>query len=177
MTAVPTPEFSRPVPIDQIGMEECVFDLRAEPHERAALARRFELVEIGVLTAVVRLAWVRGRKAVRLAATFHAEVTQTCVVTLEPVPSVLDQEFVIPYAAMPEGGGGGEVVVSLEDETEPLIGPVLDIGEVVAEELALSLDPYPRSPGAGVAAISGPESGEGAPSGAFAVLAAKFRKE
>lgn len=32
------------------------------------------------------------------------------------------------------------------DEPEPLEGTILDLGEIVAEELALSLDPYPRGP-------------------------------
>ncbi len=174
----PVPEFSRPVPIDQIGTDECVYDIAAERHERAALAKRFGLVAIDALTARVRARWIRGRKAIRLAATFHAEVVQTCVVTLEPVPAVLDEAFEIGFAEAKRSEEDVEIIVSLDDDTEPLEGPILDIGEVVAEELALSLDPYPRHPDAAAQAEIGPEEGIGKTSSIspFAGLATKLRK-
>jgi hypothetical protein len=177
MTRPPVPEFSRTVPVDQIGADGCEFDIRAEPRERAALAERFGLVAIDALTARVHLERARGRKTIRLAATFHAEVTQTCVVTLEPVEAVLDQDFVIHYAETKAGEDAAEVVVSLDDDTEPLVGPVLDMGEAVAEELALSLDPYPRRPDAAIESGGAAGPDDAAPAGAFAVLASKFRKD
>jgi uncharacterized metal-binding protein YceD (DUF177 family) len=178
MTAasVPAPEFSRPIPIDQIGTDECVFDMAAEPHERTALAERFGLVAIDAFSARVRVRWIRGRQAIRLAADFYAEVVQTCVVTLEPVPAVLDESFEIVFAPAAAAEDSGDVVVSLEDDTEPLEGPVLDIGEVVAEELALSLDPYPRHPDAAAGLGPGAEPGAPPSGGPFAGLAEKWRK-
>ena len=163
----PPPEFSRLVALDKIGHEEAGFDIQAEPGERTALAAR------------VGLKWLKGRKAIRLTATFHAEVTQTCVATLDPVPAKLDEQFTIVYAEARGGSGGGEVVVSLEDETEPLVGSTLDIGEIVAEELALSLDPYPRRPGFAAGESGATTGGEGpsTPSGPFSILAGRLRKD
>ena len=41
----------------------------------------------------------------------------------------------------------GEVEIDAEAETpEPLVGGRLDLGEILAEELSLALDPYPRAP-------------------------------
>ena len=34
-------------------------------------------------------------------------------------------------------------VADLED-AEPLVGEIIDLGEIIAEEFSLSLDPYPR---------------------------------
>jgi uncharacterized metal-binding protein YceD (DUF177 family) len=34
------------------------------------------------------------------------------------------------------------------DEVEPVIGGAIDLGEALAEELGLALDPYPRAAGA-----------------------------
>jgi hypothetical protein len=42
----------------------------------------------------------------------------------------------------------GEALISAQpDAPEPLAGPILDVGEIVAEQLSLAADPYPRRPG------------------------------
>ena len=49
-------------------------------------------------------------------------------------------------SAIPESG---EAVLSAQaDAPEPLSGNLLDVGEIVAEQLSLAADPYPRRPGA-----------------------------
>jgi uncharacterized metal-binding protein YceD (DUF177 family) len=43
----------------------------------------------------------------------------------------------------------GEALLSAQaDAPEPLSGNMLDVGEIVAEQLSLAADPYPRRPGA-----------------------------
>jgi uncharacterized metal-binding protein YceD (DUF177 family) len=37
-----------------------------------------------------------------------------------------------------------------DDDVEPLRGTQIDLGEMLAEELALALDPYPRAPDADI---------------------------
>jgi hypothetical protein len=60
---------------------------------------------------------------------------------------------------------------------------VADLGEAVAEQLALALDPYPRAPGAELpaeAAEAGSEEGEATapgPAAPFAALAGLRRRE
>ena len=68
--------------------------------------------------------------------------------TLEPVRGRIDERFSLLYGA---GADAGETAIVLSGATElvePLPGNVIDIGEAVAQELSLALDPYPRAPGA-----------------------------
>ncbi len=155
-------EFPRPVRLDEIGPRERVFELEATEAERAALARRFDLPEIGKLTASVRLRRSHAGRFVQLSASLSADVVQNCVVTLDPVPAHVESSFEILYEPGP-GPEGREVVVdAAELDIEPLEGDVIDIGEAVAEELSLSLDPYPRAPGAEVEGTDG-EDGRNRP--------------
>lgn len=131
-------EFSRPVAIGRLTEEE-VHSIAATAAERAALARRFGLSAIDALGAEVRLAPL-GR-GVRLDATLEADVVQGCVVTLQPFPTHLHENFTLVY---------GDAPVDQEEDAvvEPLEGETIDIGEAVAQQLSLALDPYPRAPGA-----------------------------
>lgn len=140
------PEFSRPVAVDRMAAVETL-DIAADGHERAALARRFGLDSLEELTASVTLTKFADARRVRLSANFSADVVQSCVVTLEPVPSRIEDSFVLVYD---EDARGAEIVVILKgrNSPEPLSGNAIDVGEAVAEHLALALDPYPRAPGA-----------------------------
>ena len=163
-----TPEFSRPVRLDEIPARGLEIEIEADPAERAALARRFGLQAIDRLAARVRLERVRGGRLVHLAADLEAEVIQTCVVTLDPVPARIAAQFEVLYdpAAGPQPR---EVVIEGgEVEIEPLEGNVIDVGEAVAEELALSLDPYPRAPGV---SVEGAETGGAEGNRPFEILA------
>ncbi len=184
----PQPEFSRLVPVDRLGEaeipEEIPEEISAGPGERAALARRFGLLSLDRLSATFRLESAGrleragARNLVRIAGRLAAEVTQTCVVTLEPVSARLEEDFTLLYdleaaAAQGEAEGAREVVV--EPEAEELPEPVgphgIDLGEALAQQLAIALDPYPRVPG--VALPEEPRAGAGgarAAEGPFAAL-------
>ncbi len=154
------PEFSRPVVLDELGERELVREIEADPQERAALAKRFGLVALGRLQAVVQLKWVQGRKLLKLSGTLEADVEQACVVTLEPVHEHISEKLDILFErpAKGEAAAGHVVEVTSVEDAEPLPETELDIGEVVAEELALSLNPYPRKPDA---ALGGGEPARG----------------
>ncbi len=161
------PELTRPVDISRLPGER-VYDLAATPVECAALARRFDLLALDRLEAQVRLTPLAGG-LLRLSASLSAEVVQGCVVTLEPVRSRIDDEFSVLYRAGAEAGETSVVLSGADEVVEPLPGDTLDIGEAVAQQLSLALDPYPRAPGAAAAS-----SGEALAS-PFAVLA-KWKK-
>ena len=164
-----TPEFSRPIPLEEIGEREVVRDIEASADERAALSKRFGLLSLGLLKAHVRLNWVQGRKLLKLTGAFEAEVEQACVVTLDPVHDHIAEKLDLLFERPAKGAETGDrtiEVMSVED-AEPLPPHELDIGEVVAEELALSLNPYPRKP---EASFGADKTGERGPS-PFDVLA------
>ncbi len=140
-------EFARPVDVNRLPSGEGVYDLAATAAERAALARRFDLLALDRLEAQVRLTLLAGG-LLRLSAALSADLVQACVVTLEPVLGHIDDQFTLLYRP---GAGDGEKAVVLSgaaELVEPLPGGVLDIGEAVAQQLSLVLDPFPRAPGA-----------------------------
>ena len=170
----PDPELSCIVDLDELPYAGRKIDLSANAAERTALAERFGLAALDVLDATVALKPVAGG-GIRFTARIDADVVQTCVVTLEPVPGEVHEDVRIFFKPSREGLDESRVEIDPDEESEPLMGHRLDIGEVVAEEFALALDPYPRAAGAETAI--GPESpGETHENKPFAALAALKRK-
>ncbi len=174
-------EFSRLVTRGEIARGEVVRDIEANAEERAALARRFGLVALDRLVANLRLRPGPSRDLLRLEGHLSAAATQACVVTLEPLPVVVEQEvsqlysLEVPEAqSMTEAAGTEEVEIDAEGEDPPEpVGPRgIDLGEAVAEQLALALDPYPRAPEADLEALLEADGHDRAPDGPFAALAA-----
>jgi uncharacterized metal-binding protein YceD (DUF177 family) len=117
-----------------------------------------------------------SRTLFRVTGSFEAEVVQSCVVTLDPVPARLVESF---SALFGEGGPGMAALVDAEeeDEPEPIEGGAIDLGETVAQHLSLALDPYPRKPGASLPDeyAAGPQGAEGGHVKPFAGLGALKR--
>jgi uncharacterized metal-binding protein YceD (DUF177 family) len=162
------PEFSRPVAVDRIPDSGQFERLRATDAERSALARRFDVPEITALEAEAQLKRVEKGRGVALEVRFRADLVQTCVVTLVPVPQHVEETFTLRFlpadrvAAWEEAhrrmGDEGELMdPDAPDPPETLVGNAIDIGEAVAEHLALAINPYPRAPGAAFAAPEAPE--------------------
>jgi len=174
------PEFSRFVQADSVGDRGIVREIEATEAERAALARRLGLEEIGLLRATLRLARIRGGQMVRVEGTIRAEVVQTSVVSLEPVPNTVEEAFAALFAPpelVPETGLELDIDPE-EDDPEPFENGRIDLGELTAQHLSLALDPYPRLPGEEAPAVDespleeGPEPpAEGETRQPFAALA------
>lgn len=139
------PEFSRPVRVDTLGPDPRSIAIQAEAEERAAIARRFDLLELGRLSAELTLA----RRGVEVTANgiLRAEATQSCVATAEPVPETVEAPFEIVFRPVSDAGEPEEEVELSESELDVVFydGAAIDLGEAMAETLALSLEPYPRS--------------------------------
>jgi uncharacterized metal-binding protein YceD (DUF177 family) len=136
-----TPEFSRLVELARLPAQRRI---EANAEERAALARRLGLLGLDRLVAEASLTRLPG-DVVRLDARFEAELVQECVVTLEPVPARIAEDFAIVYSPQVEDA---ELVEIEAADAETLEGDAIDIGEAVAQQLSLALDPYPHAPGA-----------------------------
>jgi hypothetical protein len=171
-TAKAPNEFSRIVTPDRLGAPKVTESLEASPAERAAVARRLGILGVDRLAAELTVKNLGGR-LYRVEGAWEAAVQQACVVTLEPVPAELSGRLQASYEAGGRGGGSGEVVVDpdAEDPAEVLPAEGLDLGELVVQELAVALDPYPRAPGAEVPPEYRPPEGEDA-NGPFARLRA-----
>lgn len=139
------PEFSRTLRTDTIGAIPRAVDVEADEAERAALARRFGLGAIGSLRAQISVA--RANRDIVATGRVQAEVTQSCVVTGAPVPARIDESFALRFRPEPEAGAPEEEIELGEDEMDVILhdGASVDVGEAVAQTLALNLDPYPRA--------------------------------
>ena len=148
MTAqAPAPEFSHPVATLRLGSEPMVYELTADAGERAALARRFDIVALDHFGATVRLER-RGRD-ILLSAEITADAVQLCGVTLEPFSSRISDAASVLYRREPPP----DEFAAEGDDYELLAGDTIDIGEAVAQQLSLALPPFPRAPGASVPAL------------------------
>lgn len=168
----PAPEFSRMVPVTRLGDEEVAYPITANEAERNALARRFGIVALDRFSADVRLARVRG--GARLRAAIEADIVQECVVTLEPFASHIADDFTLVYQR--RLAPSSELLDPDADEAELLEGEEIDIGEAVAQQLSLVLDPFPRAPGAGLPEAEQAENPPDVRSRPFAELAKLAKK-
>lgn len=145
----PSAEFCRFVECARIGRSVETHVIEADEGERRALADRLDLLSLDGLKA--RLGLSRNSEGlVRLKAKFKARCVQSCIVALQPVYQVLDEEFELFFKEDAGLNENGSLEVTIEDELwpEPFNQGRIDIGEAVSQQLALALDPYPRAPGA-----------------------------
>ena len=139
----------RLVTADEVGRSGLTIALEAGKAEREALARRLDLLALDALTAELRFAPADETDgAIRVSGAIDVRLVQRCVVTLEPVPRTLSETISALYAPPAEQPEHEVEVLAEGDEAEPLPEDGIDVGALVAEHLALILDPYPRHPDA-----------------------------
>ncbi len=172
------PEFSRTVRTDTLGPTPRTLVIEAGPQERAALARRFALAGLDRLHAEVHLH--RANQDIVMEGRLEAGVVQSCVATHVDVPAAVAESFTIRFRPEAADGAGEEEVELGEEELDVMFydGAMIDVGEAVAQTLALNLDPYPRAPDAADALREAGVIDEGAagPFGALAALKDKLTK-
>ena len=91
-----------------------------------------------------------GRDVVLARGALRAKVTQTCVVSLDDFDAPVEEVFQVRF--VPVGQETDDMDPESDDEI-PFEGNVIDLGEAVAEQLGLALDPYPRMPGVEMPAV------------------------
>ena len=121
------------------GPQICKID--CDESECTALAARFGFAAVARLSARLKVKRA-GPGHWNVTGKLQAEVTQLCGVTGEPVPESVDFTIEERYCRAYEEGT--DIDVSL-DGFEPLVNGAIDLGEVVAQTLAISVSPWPRS--------------------------------
>jgi uncharacterized metal-binding protein YceD (DUF177 family) len=144
---VTAPELSRPIRLDAIGGGGLSITIIAERAERQALADRFGLLSLDRLEAKAQL--TRDGATVTADGRLLADVVQPSIASGEPVPAAIDEPFALRFVPEAMLAAGDELELSEADlDTLPYDGKAIELGEAVAETLALALDPFPRSPDA-----------------------------
>ena len=143
-------EIERFVDLERLGRTGAALDIVASEAECAALAKRFGFLDLKDLAARVTVDLQLGGQVV-VEGRLRGKIVQACVLTLEPVAQELDDVFRIVFKknlAEELDPESGEAVLNAQaDAPEPLAGNMLDVGEIVAEQLSLVAEPYPRRPG------------------------------
>ena len=133
-------EFSRPLLVDRVPALGCHERLAADEKECAALAKRFDLPKIHMLGGLLKVVPWRGG-GLKVTGTLNARVDQVSVISLETFTS--DLEFAIErYFLSPRAGQP-----AAEEDVDVIENGSVDLGEILAESMALELDPYPRREG------------------------------
>lgn len=168
-------ELSRLLPLERLDREGTVeIEIVAEAAECAALAARFGLTGLESLSARVK-ARRNPIGEVVVTGALSARPVYTCVVSVEPFIGSVEDSFALRFAR-PDEDEPTERNIGPDDEDppEPLPADALDLGEIVAEQLALGLDPHPRAPGASLddeaALAAGRDGGDARPVSPFAAL-------
>jgi len=145
-----TDRFAHHLRLDQIHDGDRL-DLVADEAERAAIAKRLGLAGLACLDAHVTLA--RNGDVVRAEGRLAAALDQNCVVTGDPVAAHVDEPFALVFMPEPQANRADEEIELGEKDCDVVFydGAAIDLGTAIADTLALSLDPYPRSASADAA--------------------------
>lgn len=136
-------DFAHSLNISQIR-DGSRMDLSASESERQATAERLGLLGLDRFEAHVALE--RDGERVRARGRIRAVLTQPCVATGEPVPAHVDEPFELLFLPEPQQSADEEVELSEQDcDVVFHDGATVDLGSALADTLALTLDPYPRS--------------------------------
>ena len=140
-------EFAHRLPLNHIRDGERI-DLSADEGERKRIADRLGIRSLDRLEAHATLE--RKGEIVRARGRLKASLCQSCVVTDDPVDAHADEPFDIYFLPEPAQGTPDEELELAESDCDVVFhdGSAIDLGEAIADTLALSLDPYPRSAGA-----------------------------
>ena len=168
MSDTPAPEFSRMT--DATRFDGKPVTIAANESERAALATRFGLIWITELEAEVVLS--PDDNAVLANGTLKASIVQTCAVSGDDLPVEIVEPLALRFVPDTEAPTDEEEIELTEEELDeiPFTGRHFDLGEAVAQSLALAIDPYATGPEADEVRKNGP-LGDNEPSGPFAALA------
>lgn len=154
-------EWSHFVAVDDLGEAGLRVNIAPNAQEKTDLARRLDVVAVEDITAKLDVSPSRGG-VIHVTGQFTAKIEQTCVVTLEPLHIVIeeevdgwfsDQEQMVSFAKVKKDQqtrkAHAEVEVLDESEDpERIINGRIDLGELVTQHLSLSIDPYPHKEGA-----------------------------
>jgi uncharacterized metal-binding protein YceD (DUF177 family) len=139
-----------PVVVAQIPETGLHRDLEAGAAERAAIADVGGLREILSASASLDVT-PQGGGRFHVQGRVRARVGQTCVVTLEPIESDIDETIDLTFAPPEQIPELATLVddaaasdVEIPDPPEPIENGIIDLGRVATDALFLGVDPYPR---------------------------------
>ena len=140
-------EFRRLIRLDDVGRRDVDVTVVAAPPEREALARRFGITEISALEAGLKIRRVSSG-VYNVSGAIEAEIIYIGVEAAEAMEFSLNEQFDEIFAT-PEGWRTlEENAIDGEVDAELVTEDFIDMGEIVAQNLSLALDPVLLEAGA-----------------------------
>lgn len=143
----PIMEFSRPLEVARVPNLGSHEKITADARECNALAKRFQVPKIHAISAELKAKSWRGG-GMKISGLAFMDVDQESVVSLETFRSQMSVPVERYFLNIPKGEENES-----EHDIDPIENGVIDLGEVVAETIALELDPYPRMKGEAFTAV------------------------
>lgn len=154
-------EWSFTVAADEINANRpMTYKISPNAQQRKDLAKRFDIVSIEGMQATITLSREQGGLVVHASGMFEADITQNCVLTLEPLTSHISDHFEAFFAdpdaaisfkkakAKREGVQKPSFheapILDEKDDPEAVIDGQIDLGELTAQFVSLSINPYPQ---------------------------------
>lgn len=143
-----------PVAVAQIPETGLHRDIEADKAAREGMAEVGGLREVLSANASLDVTPKSGGRF-HVAGRVRAQVGQTCVVTLDPIESDIDEAIDLIFAPSEQIPQMADLVddaaesdVEIPDPPEPIENGVIDLGRLATDALFLAIDPYPRKPDA-----------------------------
>jgi uncharacterized metal-binding protein YceD (DUF177 family) len=174
MNAPADPEWVRVIDIRHLPAS--AVEVVADEAERRRLAGRFGLSAIDRLAATVRFEADADR--ITVTGRISAAIVQACAISGEDFATTIDEPVALRFVPMRDAVPPDEEVELSAEECDEIdyAGLTFDLGEALAQTLALSIDPFAQGPDADRARAEHGLSGTAA-SGPFAALSALKTRE
>lgn len=135
-----------------VGNSGLAGKIEASEADLKALATALDLLRCDRLAVTYRVKPM-GRDRFKASGRIEADLVHPCIVTLDPVPQAVREDFSVEFWPAEEAGEDlpeGEINLDA-DQPERMEHGEIALGHLVYELIAVGMDPFPRSPGADAA--------------------------
>lgn len=169
--------WSHIIQADLAGTEMKSVTIEPDAKQLEALAEHYDINAIKNLKADLNFKREQAGLIIHITGRFSADIEQTCVVTLEPMTTHIEEDFEAWYGDLEQAVSftkakqqkeslrqqGEAPVLAEKDDPEPIENGKLDLGDIVMQFVSLSIDPFPQKEGVELGEGEVPEVKEPAP--------------
>lgn len=134
--------------VDELGEDPIQYDLEANAQDLKNLIERFGLVSLTYIKAFGEVTNKGNSQGVLITGKLTAELEQQCTISLKPVAEKVEEDFELLLVDTDMANRMDEDEAYLDEgapDYDALEGDTIDVGEVIAQTLSISMVPYPRA--------------------------------
>lgn len=160
MSEVLESEWTHYLDADEVTGEKMRLTITPDSEARKNLIRRLGVLGFDSIKADLELQREQGGLVVHVKGHIKANLQQSCVVTLEPIETKVDENFEAWFADTQQAvalakvkhdkqvkANGETPILEESEDPEPIVDGKIDLGELVTQHLSLAITPYPHKEG------------------------------